>query len=75
MKLKPAEIERIATDYAKSIGLAPFVVDGGDFDESDPDQIWKVYLSFCESAGIGLPDSVVIQVSDVTGIASHIQAL
>jgi hypothetical protein len=75
MKLKQAEVERIATDYAKSIGLAPFVVDGSDFDESDPDQIWRVYLSFCESAGIGLPDSAVIRVNDVTGMASHIQAL
>src|SRR5687768_203028 len=71
------DVERIAAEYAKSIGLAPFIVEGSSLVDEEGKATWNVFLSFCESPDgeENLFDSIVIHVDDITGIASHIEQL
>jgi len=75
-KMKQEDVERIATEYAQSLGVAPFLLDGSEFDDND-NPIWRVHLSFCKSPTeeMGLPSGFVIDVNDFTGEASHIASL
>jgi len=75
--MQQKDVERIAAEYAKSVGFAPFLIDGSDFDDSESPLIWRVYFSFCESSleEIGLFDPFIIRVNDLTGEASHIMSL
>jgi hypothetical protein len=78
--MKQEDVERIATEYVESTGVAPCVLDGSEFDDKENPPIWRVYFSFCktteqEEAEIGLPWSLTIHVSDLTGAASHIAHL
>jgi hypothetical protein len=76
-RMRQENVEKIATEYAETIGLAPLLVAGSEFDDSDNPPIWRVFICSCESSEkeIGLPDSLVIDVNDLTGEASHIASL
>jgi len=75
--MKQEDVERIAAEYAKGLGLAPFRVLGSEFDDDENPPSWRAYLSFCESPTdeIGWPDGLVIDVDDLTEEASHIASL
>lgn len=67
------DVEEIAIQYLMSTGFAPFVVDGSEFDDKEDPPIWRVFISFREfyEEEIGLPALMVVQVNDLTGLASH----
>jgi hypothetical protein len=75
--LKQEDVERIASEYVANLGCAPCLLDGSEFYEEENPPMWRVFLSFKEWAEehIGLPHSLVIDVNDLTGEASHIPAL
>ena len=75
--MKHEEVEAIAAKYATSIGVAPFLVDGSDFDDTSDPPSWRVYVSFCESSTteIGFPHSMIVHVNDLTAEPSHVQML
>lgn len=76
-RMKQEDVEKIATEYAKGLELAPFRIEGSEFDDNDTPPSWRVYLSFCEppTDEIGWPDGLVIDVNDLTAEASHINSL
>ena len=75
--MKQEDVERIAAEYVESIGVAPCLLDGSEFDDKDNHPVWSVFFSFCERSEewVGLPHSLVIEVNDLTGEASHIEHL
>jgi hypothetical protein len=75
--MKQEQVEQIAVEYVERIGVRPCLLEGSEFDDKDDLANWRVYFSFCESSekAIGLPHSLVIEVDDVTGVASHIEHL
>lgn len=77
MTLNQADVERIATTYAMSLGVAPFVVDGSELDKTQDRPAWRVFLTFTETddGWVGLPDGMIVDVDAVTGEASHIASL
>lgn len=77
-RLEQVDAERIASEYAKHIGVRPFIVEGStlhiDLDVDKP--IWHVMLTYCEpSNDLAFPDWMSINVDDATGQASHIERL
>jgi hypothetical protein len=48
--MKQEDVERIAAEYVASIGVAPCLLDGSEFDDKDNPQIWRVFFRFCESS-------------------------
>lgn len=75
--MNQADVERIATEYVKNIEIVPFIIDGSEFDDSVSPSIWRVYIGFREpfEEWIGLPHSLIVEVNDATGEASHIKSL
>jgi hypothetical protein len=71
--LNEENAQRIATSYARSIGVGPFVVDGCELDETEEKPFWRVFLGFTDPAevDVGLPDSLIVRVDALSGDASH----
>jgi hypothetical protein len=76
-KMKQEEVERIAAEYVASLGVAPCLLDGSEFDDKENPPIWRVFFSFSESPedAIGLPHFLLIEVNDLTREPSHIPHL
>lgn len=80
MRIKQEDVERIVAEYVESLGCYPCVLRGSELDDGENPPVWRAYFSFCktteqEEEEIGLPCSLVIEVNDLTGEASHIAHL
>lgn len=77
MMLTEEEVERIATSYAKGIGIGSFVVDGAELDETEEKPFWRVFLGFTDQdeVEVGLPDSMIVRIDALSGEASHTASL
>lgn len=68
---------KIAKEYADTLGVSPFVVDGSVLRSDEDGQYWLVFLRFIEdpdedpSDCFDLPDSMMVRVDLATGEPSH----
>jgi hypothetical protein len=71
------DAESVATKYAQSIGVGPFIVDGSELDETESVPFWRVFLGFTEpfDVDVGVPDSMIVRVDALTGEATHVPML
>lgn len=80
-KMQKEEVERIAAEFATTIGFTSYQLISGAFyaggeDEYDDVMYWNVYFRNSDAPlEVGLPNGFIIKVDDLTGEASHTPTL